>query len=916
MNETHAANLVVPFTQPDAALTSLVGGKGHNLIVLTAAGFPVPPGFVVTAQAYELFLRGVPGLDDELARLDYDHPDALREQCAKLRQRIVQTELPAAVSDAIRSALTGDGGRVTVASGKWPVFSGQKNSGQCPVPSVQKTTDGKSSLATGHSPLTTGHCGQKPADAMPGPTTRHAPPATHSDAAFAVRSSSTFEDLAQAAFAGQHDTFLNVRGVEAILTKVRECFGSLWQDRAVLYRRHQGFAQKEARMAVAVQRQIPCDRAGVGFSIDPVTGRIDHLIIDANYGLGESVVAGECEIDHFELDKASLKTVHTTLGHKTYMVQAARDGVVEQEVPANLADVASLDDGQLQAVAQLLKKVEAHYGWPQDIEWGWQGGDLYLFQSRPVTTFQPRWTRDESAERFPRPMTPLSWDFLQVAFKQSLAHSLALMGLPPLQGDWFAWFDHYVYGNQNAVALIASYRPLKARSPQELVAEIPVLRRRYAWVQELPVRWARDLDRYLLRLGRLEAEPLEGMTIPEIWDHMTRLLDVATAYFQPNIAISMTQAFLHRLLHALVGMAIGPEQALAVVDGLLAGCDTKTAVINRELHELVQTIVQTPALAQALAQQGGQKIHDGGVLAKFPEFQARFVRFLEDHGHREMDMDYYHPTWRDNPVVVLDALALILGSRGSEEPADTARTLRLRFAETELRFLSRVPEELRFFYREMIRLTRTYTSLDDLEHYQTTRVNPLARHAVLALGRRLQERGIVAAPEEAFFLHKRDVEELVAQYPHEDRTAFRAQVQAGKQAYDAALQRSPAWVLEEAPTEVLLTDSGVLTGLPGSPGKVTGACFRVLSPSDFARFPKGAILVARTTNPAWTPLFYSAGGLITESGGPLSHGAVTAREMMLPAVMSVRDVISKLRDGQVVTVDGTQGTVRVDAPDR
>src|SRR5262249_23044132 len=127
--------------------------------------------------------------------------------------------------------------------------------------------------------------------------------------------------------------------------------------------------------------------------------------------------------------------------------------------------------------------------------------------------------------------------------------------------------------------------------------------------------------------------------------------------------------------------------------------------------------------------------------------------------------------------------------------------------------------------------------------------------------------------------------------------------------YEASHGRSPAWSLEEtraAPPG----DANVLKGLPGSPGQVTGPCFRVLEPGDFARFPKGAILVARTTNPAWTPLFYSAAGLITESGGPLPHGAVTAGEMALPAVMSVRDVLAKLRDGQVVTVDGTQGWVQ------
>jgi pyruvate,water dikinase len=835
--------LIVAFDQPEAGLVSLVGGKGSNLLALTAAGFPVPPGFVVTAEAYRLFQGNIAGLADDLAAFDYGRPDQLREQCSRLRARLTQVPLPSAVQDAVRSALT----RFDL------------------------------------------------------------------DTAFAVRSSSTFEDLAQAAFAGQHDTYLNVRGTDAIVERIRDGFISLWQDRAVLYRHHQGFSQKEACMAMVVQRQIPCDRAGVGFSIDPVSGRLDRMVVDANYGLGETVVAGECEVDHFELDKTTHKVLGQTIGRKTIMAVATGNEVAEKPVPANLAEVPCLDGEQLAAVARLLEQVEAHYGWPQDIEWGWQGSELFLFQARPVTTIQPRWTRDESAERFPRPMTPLSWDFLDTAFRCSMGHSLALMGFPPLQGDWFQWFDHYVYGNQNAVALIGSFRPLRARSPQELAAEVPALRRRYAWVLELPVRWARDLDRYLIRLGRLSGVPLDDATVPEIWAHITRALEVATEYFRPNIAISMTQAFLHRLLHALVGMAVGPEQALVVVDGLLAGCDTKTAVVNRELHELAQLAGrQYPAAGQALCELGGEEFYLRGKLENFPDFAACFRRFLEDHGHREMDMDYFHPTWSERPGLVLDALALVLRGGPAEDPVETARRHRIRYSETEHQFLSRVPAELRFFFRELVRLARTYTSLDDLEHYQTTRLNPLARRAALALGRRLRERGIVEASEDVFFFRKSDLEALAAAYPNEPRELYRQKAAKSKAAYHASLTRTPPWSLEEAGPAPIHANGQVLRGLPGSPGRVTGPCFRVLDPADFARFPKNAVLVARTTNPAWTPLFYSACGLITESGGPLSHGAVTAREMGLPAVMSVRDVMSRLHDGQVVTVDGTQGVVRLE----
>ncbi len=838
-------NLVIGFDQPQAALLPLVGGKGCNLIALTSAGFPVPPGFVVTALAYGRFLEAIDWLDAELAEFDYDHPERLRDQCAELRARLAQQPLPADVEAAIREALD-----------------------------------------------------------------RLGPPR---GGPFAVRSSSTLEDLAQAAFAGQHDTYMNVIEIDAIIKRVRDAFISLWGDRAVHYRRHQGFLQHQARMAVVVQRQVACDRAGVGFSINPVSGQLDRLVIDANYGLGESVVSGEGEVDHFELDKESLQVTSRTIGHKERRVVPAADGVAEETIPAELADVPCVDEAELREVATLLKKIEAHYGWPQDIEWGFYKGELFLFQSRAVTTIQPRYTRDESAERFPNPMTPLTWDFLGAVFRRSLGYSLALMELPPLKDDWFSLHDFQVYGNQNAVALLGAYRPLRARSLPELIAEIPDLRQRYAWVLDLPVRWARDLDRYLIRLGRLSAVQLESLSVPELWQHALAIQEVAADYFEPNIAISITQSFLHRLLLHLVELVVGREQSLAAFDGLMAGCETKTAVVNRELHELARLAAHDARLCRELVDAGSRTVWDGGRLNDHRDFATRLARFLEDHGHREMDMDYSVPTWSGQPWVVLDTITLILRQGTPGDPDATARELRLKYAETELAFLAALPESVRFFFRELIRLARTYTTLDDLEHYQTTRVNPLARQVALELGRRLVGARVLDAPGDIFFFQRSELERLVAELPSADVGAYRAKIAAAKHGFEAACSKPPPWSLGEdegtANDVALVASDQVFRGLPGSPGSITAPCFLVRSPDDFGQFPAGSVLVARTTNPAWTSLFYSAVGVITECGGPLSHGAVTAREMGLPAVMSVRGMMSRLHDGDVVTVDGTQGVV-------
>ncbi len=226
-----------------------------------------------------------------------------------------------------------------------------------------------------------------------------------------------------------------------------------------------------------------------------------------------------------------------------------------------------------------------------------------------------------------------------------------------------------------------------------------------------------------------------------------------------------------------------------------------------------------------------------------------------------MDMDYSQPTWSAAPWVVLDTISLMLRQPSPMDPAATARTMRLKYAETEHAFLCEVPEGLRFFFRELIRLVRAYTTLDDLEHYQTTRINPLARLAALALGRRLAEVGILDEPADVFFFRLDDVTRLMADFPPAGKTPFRDKLYEAKRSYQAAWTATPLWSLAEpAAGSTLAPAAGTLRGFPGSPGKVSAPCCLVRSPVNFARFPPGAVLVARTTNPAWTPLFYSAVG--------------------------------------------------------
>lgn len=723
-------------------------------------------------------------------------------------------------------------------------------------------------------------------------------------ARFAVRSSATAEDGLQHAFAGQHETWLNVPAAE-VAERVRDCWLSLGAERAVVYRREAGLSDDEVAMAVVVQRMIPADRAGVGFCLDPITGDLDQFALDAAFGVGETVVSGEYPVDHLVIRRSDAGVVSTALAHKDRCLVAAASGTVET-APAD-PDAPALEPTHLQTLAQLLNRVEAHYGYPQDVEWAFEGDQLYLLQARPITRLPERWTRDESAERFPNPVSRLCWELVEDGFHRSLAYSFDLMGLPPYTGKWFARQGQYVYGNQTAVDLFArlALRRLPRFDMADLARQLETIRHDFFWVLELPSIWARDLDTYLLRLGELQAEDLAGLDLAGAFRHLQEVRRAGADYFLPNIAISITQRTVCGLLLHLLKTAAGEEQGTRLHTDLLAWCDTKTARVNQDLWELAERLRAEPELAARLRGEGGEALHASGLPAPDSPAGQRLAKLLADHGHREWDFDPYVAPWLETPGLVLELVRGMLDRTVS--PAEEGREARLRMQQAELLVMSHCPDEARYFVSELIRLARLYTSLDDIEHYQTLRLNLPLRRALRAVGERLLVQGVLAEPLDICFADLDLLGRAVADaalLPELGR-----QVAAEKAAYLAAFGETPKHDLSAVDEQPATDQEGVLRGVPGSPGKVRSRVCHVRSTADFSGFVQGAVLVARTTNPAWTPLFFRASAVIAESGGPLSHGAVTARELGLPAVMAVKDALNRLPEGALVEVDGHAGTV-------
>lgn len=722
---------------------------------------------------------------------------------------------------------------------------------------------------------------------------------------FSVRSSSTMEDLASAAFAGQHDSFLNC-SKQQVLGKIKACFASLWNDRAILYREQNNFKHLEASMAVVVQEMIPCEVAGVMFSVNPVTGNFDECMVNANYGLGESVVSGAGDVDHVILNKQSGEIIEKNVATHREVVRCNDSGVSAQAQNDD-SDKLSISDVFLQQLLEVTKKIELFYRFPQDIEWGIYNDKLYILQSRPITKFPERWTRDESAERYPYVMTPLSWDFVEDGFHESLNYSLSLIGLPCCSGKWFSIFDNYIYGNQNIVKLYLEVTGFKASSFDEIRTLVPMFRENFRWVQSLPNEWMQGLDKYLLCLGGLLQEDISEYSIDESWEYLTRVRNLGNDYFKPNIAISLTQGSLYRFFYQMLVICYkDPHVAQKMLLVLTSAVQTKTKQVNHELHRLAKELQAQPELQQLISEKGSRWVIEEGKIQNFTSFYKKFMTLIATHGHREFDIDPYHATYEDAPWTVLDTIVLNTHSEIKEDYYQD-RKQKIQALEAEKKLLNDIPQDLHFFAMEVLRLVRSYTELDDFEHYQTTRLTLAMRKGLKSLGKHLQHKGLVADPADIYFARATELEAAIVADDENTYKNLASLIANNKKEYLANQQRTPQWNLHEEAQEQVASD--VLRGIPGSPGTVEGQVFLLQSTDDFARFPKGAILVARTTNPAWTPIFYSASAVITESGGPLSHGAVTAREMQIPAVMAVKNVLHVLENGQKVKVDGASGTV-------
>ncbi len=668
--------------------------------------------------------------------------------------------------------------------------------------------------------------------------------------AVAVRSSATAEDLDTASFAGQQETCLNVRGEEALLAAVRRCRESLWSARAAAYRQEQAPHLTEPRMAVVVQVMVATDVAGVAFSLDPVTGE-RSVVIEYAAGSGEGVVSGAREVERYRPDRPGL-----------------------------------LGEERARRLIETVRALEELFGGFQDVEWGYCGETLWLLQSRPVTAAATGfftemlpgddrlWTSGFLNERFPLPVSPLGWTMIRELMEPlALADPLRFLGYRWPAGEPLTKLHGgRPYVNLRVVQIL--YRALPdSLLPDDAVRFFPggdaSLRLQAPYPRSLldprllaavarnflrdPANWSpfrnyRVWEKFIARHDReMEALLAGGEAPTEIWARMER----AQALSARLLAIhrwSLTHADLfYTLLRRLLAAWVGDASLAA---RLVAGLPSKSVELNR-------------ALAEART-------------------EADWEAFFRDYGHRSFSLDIFRPTFAE---IREEVRRLAAGDR------------RGRLSRSEAVLPACHPLRS-FLLRWVLRYARRYMLLREDQRFFWQQTLALQRRLVLALGEMLR------AGQNIFFATMEELRAAAngAPLPLRDMERRRREFERLGDDYPPFLRGLEP--LEEQRGEVL-------RGSPVSPGIAQGHARILMAPEELDRLQPGDILVTRGADPGWTLVFGRIRGLVLETGGQLSHGAVVAREYGLPAVAGIPGVTRALQDGQYILVDGAAGLVRV-----
>ncbi|MBP7053960.1 MAG: hypothetical protein KBE65_23355 [Phycisphaerae bacterium] len=749
-----------------------------------------------------------------------------------------------------------------------------------------------------------------------------------------VRSSATAEDLPGHSFAGQYETTLGVRSLDECIGAITRCWASLWTERAYEYRRRNGIDHSQVEMAVIVQQQIEPDAAGVAFSLDPVKGSRSRIVIESCRGLGEALVSGAVRPDRFRLQKRTLELVRQTL----------------------TGDTPSLDPKSMKRLARSVRRIEKRLGCPQDIEWAVRDGAIWFLQSRPITAIpEPKpwedrqvWTNLNVGEILPDVMTPMTKSIIVPMFLPLFQSLARLFGADLTRSHVVGFVAGRSYFNINT----------------GLAAAIPLNFGPEKWARVGAMLGGEQQQRFDLGEYDLCEEDLPdmGFSWPRYilsWPGIVRTLIAhrpsrgeafkAAMHAQSDAlshmdVTSMPTEELAGLVGHIVEESLGGMDLLYLGPGLVAlgalqkACrdwfNDENWTLTFRLFAAQGGIADTQAgldlwrLAALLHENGELETlvtSDGSweeLRSKFQqteqgkEFITAWDRFMAEHGHHcRGEIELLNLRWSERPDYILDLLRGYLRSIDHADPlANQERLAREREQLTaECRQRLRNPVKRAIFDWA---ITGSRKVAADRENWKNELIRHIAafRRVLLELGGRLQRQGILRDRDDIFFLEMTELEPVTTGAADFD-IAGRIGERRGE--YERNTQLTPPPVVvgrydpeKHRPLEIDTT-AKTLKGIAVSPGVVTGKARVILRADDHEHVEAGEILVAPFTDPAWTPYFLPAAGVVMDLGGILSHGSIIAREYGIPAVVNVGTASRIIQTGQLLRVDGDQGLVTI-----
>ncbi|GGT20882.1 hypothetical protein GCM10010222_73500 [Streptomyces tanashiensis] len=843
----------------DAATATLetAGGKGAALSELARAGLPVPGGFHVTTAAYREFVTST-GVAD------------------RIRAELTAASGPDSTPDTGADA----GARIRA------LFE------EGPLPSALEQAISKAYAELGDGARTV-----------------------------AVRSSATAEDLPDLSFAGQQDTYLNITGQSALLEAVRRCWASLWTDRALAYRARAGIAHEDVSLAVVVQELVAADAAGVMFTVDPLGGRADRLVVNAAWGLGEAVVSGLVTPDTLVVDRATLAVVEERIAAKEVMTVPTADGTTEQPVPADLREAPVLTTAEAGELARLGLAIEELYGEPRDVEWAREAGSFRILQARPITTVAaPRpevwndstgtdslWTSANLGEAVPDVMTPATWSFVK-AFMGDVMVGAGLEGRPMYgniggrfymnlsvtatlaaafgQGRKFARANELVFGRLPDGMTIPLLPASRLRVWRDTLGEaFAVMSRIRANGKQLPA----FLEEAPERCGELRARVAAAANAGDL-----------SALWEAEIA-----PYFRRCCHMLQAATRQGGDTLVKVRGSLE------SLVGEQDADLMTTGLGDD----------GQLASMGPLLAleRLARGETDRDTYSRTYGHRgphEFEVSLPRPA--DDPEWIDRQLAA-LGTVEEDAALRLARQATARAAAWD-RLAAAHPRRVAGLRAEVDGWAAS-ARLREAARTEVARVFWLLRTFVLRAGE------VSGAGDELFFLSREEILTVLGG----DRTPLAA-VPARRAAYEGyrALPTYPTLIRGEFDPQTWAADpnrradvfdaqdttpaTDTVAGSPASGGVVEGVARVVATVEEGEVIRPGEILVTTVTNIGWTPLFTRISAIVTDVGANLSHASIVARELGIPAVVGCGNATTRIRTGDRIRVDGGRGTVDVLEP--